>query len=78
MRDAHGMKPFEFSAEWMELKRWQKRIGFEISQDLGEWLLEFWVSSRELDDTPIKMAGRQQHIHQALRPNSSINVCAVT
>ena len=36
------------------------------------------LGSSELDDSPIKMAGREQHIHQASRPNSSINVCAVT
>ena len=78
MRDTHGMKSFEFSAERMQSKGRQKGIGFEISQDLGEWLFEFRVGSRKLDDTPIKMAGRQQHIHQASRPSSSINVCAVT
>jgi hypothetical protein len=78
MRDAHGMKSFEFSAEWMQSKGPQKGIGFEISQDLGEWLFEFRVGSRKFDDTPIKMASRQQHIRQVSRPSSSINVCAVT
>jgi hypothetical protein len=78
MGDADGMKPFEFSAEWMQSKGPEKGVGFEIFQRLGEWLFEFRVGSSKLDDTPIKMAGRQQHIHQASRPSSSINVCAVT
>jgi hypothetical protein len=50
MRDTHGMKSFEFSAERMQSKGPQKGIGFEISQDLGEWLFEFRVGSRKLDD----------------------------
>ena len=78
MRDTHGMEPLEFSTERMQSKGRQKRIGFEISQNFGKGLVEFWVGAGKLDDTPIKMAGRKQHIHQALRPNSSINVCAVT
>ncbi len=78
MGDTHSMKSFKFSAERMQSKGRQKGIGFEISQNLGEGFFEFRVGSRKLDDTPIKMAGRQQHIHQASRPSSSINFCAVT
>lgn len=78
MGDADGMKPFKFPAEGMQSKGREKGIGFEVFQRLGEWLLEFRVGSRNLDDTPIKMAGRQQHIHQTSRPSSPINVCAVT
>lgn len=78
MGDVDSMKPFEFSAERTQSKGRQKGIVFEIFQRLGEWLFESRVGSRNLDDTPIKMAGRQQHIHQASRPNSPINICAVT
>jgi hypothetical protein len=78
IRDTHGMKSFEFSAERMQPEGRQKGVGFEISQNLSEGLFEFRVGSRKFDDTPIKMAGRQQHIHQASRPSSWINVSAVT
>ena len=63
MGDAYGMKPFKFSGERMQSKGREKGIGFEVFQRLGEWLFEFRVGSRNLDYTPIKMAGRQQHIH---------------
>ena len=55
MGDTHGMKPFKFSAERMQSKGRQKGIGFETSQNLGEWLFEFRVGSRNLDDTPINV-----------------------
>ena len=58
MGDADGMKPFKFPAEGMQSKGREKGIGFEVSQRLGEGLFEFRVGSRNLDDTPIKMAGR--------------------
>jgi hypothetical protein len=47
----------------MQSKGQKKGIGFEIFQRLGEGLFEFRVGSCILDDTPIKMAGRKQHIH---------------
>ena len=44
----------------MQSKGKQKGIGFEMSQRFGEWLFEFRVGSRKLDDTPIEMASRQR------------------
>ena len=60
--DAHGMEPSDLSTERMQSKGREKGIGFEISQNFGEWIFEVWMGSRKLDDTPIKISGRRQHI----------------
>src|SRR5688572_6064127 len=47
-------------------------------KNFGQWLFEFRGGSRERAHQPIKVGGRHQHIHQASRPSSAINVRAVT